>query len=96
VLSDIGTPSSLDVQQIADQRHAIGAFGVGLAPSASESPPEGRDFELEPGSIPVAGDCGDRNSMGRAYCREPPALFFGANTARQLVGISVGIGSNRR
>jgi hypothetical protein len=63
------------------QRHAIGAFGVGLAPSASESPPEGRGFELKPGSIPVAGDCGDRNSMVRAYCREPPALFFAANTA---------------
>ena len=36
VLSDIGTPSSLDVQQIADQRRAISAFGVGLAPSATE------------------------------------------------------------
>jgi hypothetical protein len=36
VLSDIGTPSSLDVQQIADQRRAIRAFGVGLAPSATE------------------------------------------------------------
>ncbi len=31
VLSDIGTPSSLDVQQIADQRRAISAFCVGLA-----------------------------------------------------------------
>jgi hypothetical protein len=40
VLSDIGTPSSLDVQQIADLRRAISAFGVGLAPSATESPPE--------------------------------------------------------
>ena len=40
VLSDIGTPSSLDVQQIADQRRAISAFGVGLAPSATESTPE--------------------------------------------------------
>ena len=36
VLTDIGTPSSLDVQQIADQRRAIRAFGVGLAPSATE------------------------------------------------------------
>ena len=61
------------------QRHAIGAFGVGLAPKR-KSPPAGRDFELKPGSIPVAGDCGDRNSMVRAYCREPPALFFAANT----------------
>jgi hypothetical protein len=40
VLSDIGTPSSLNVQQIADQRRAISAFGVGLAPSATESTPE--------------------------------------------------------
>ena len=40
VLSDIGTPSSLDVQQIADQRRAISAFGVGLAPRATESIPE--------------------------------------------------------
>jgi len=31
VLSDIGTPFSLDVQHIADQRRAIGAFGVGFA-----------------------------------------------------------------
>jgi hypothetical protein len=34
VLSDIGTPSSLDVQQIADQRRAISAFGVGLSRQA--------------------------------------------------------------
>jgi hypothetical protein len=40
VLTNIGTPSSLDVQQIADQRRAISAFGVGLAPSATESTPE--------------------------------------------------------
>ncbi len=40
VLTDIGTPSSLDVRQIADQRRAISAFSVGLAPSASESTPE--------------------------------------------------------
>jgi hypothetical protein len=31
VLSDIGTPFSLDVQQIADQLRAIGVFGAGLA-----------------------------------------------------------------
>jgi hypothetical protein len=31
VLSDNGTPSSLDVQQIADQRRAIGTFGAGFA-----------------------------------------------------------------
>jgi hypothetical protein len=42
VLSDIGMQSSLDVQQIADLRRAISAFGVGLAPSATESDPRSR------------------------------------------------------
>ena len=42
------------------------------------------------------GDRGDRNGMGRACCRGTAVLFLPANTARQLVGISVGIGSNRR
>jgi hypothetical protein len=54
------------------QRYAIGAFGVGLAPSASESPPEGRDFELKPGSIPVAGDCGEQHGA----CLLPGASCF--------------------
>jgi len=40
VLSGIGTPSPLAVQQIADQRRAISAFGVSLAPSATESTPD--------------------------------------------------------
>ena len=41
VLSDIGTPWSLDVQQIADQRRAISAFGVGLSRQAqTESTPK--------------------------------------------------------
>ena len=44
VLSDMGT--SLDVQQIADQRGAIRAFGVGLAPSATELAPEVVQYEL--------------------------------------------------
>lgn len=35
-----GKPLSLDVQQIADHRHAIIAFGVSLAPSATVSLPE--------------------------------------------------------
>ena len=34
--------------------------------------------------------------MGACLLREPAVLFLLANTARQLVGISVGIGSNRR
>jgi hypothetical protein len=37
---DIGMPSSLSVQQIADQRRAICAFSVDLAPSATDSPPK--------------------------------------------------------
>jgi hypothetical protein len=37
VLSDIDAPSSLDPQQIADQRRAICVFGVGLAPSGTDS-----------------------------------------------------------
>jgi hypothetical protein len=31
VLPDIGTPTSLEVHWIEDQRRAIGAFGVGFA-----------------------------------------------------------------
>ena len=34
--------------------------------------------------------------MGRANAGELAILFLSANTARRLVGISVGIGSNRR
>jgi hypothetical protein len=34
--------------------------------------------------------------MGRANAGEPVILFLLASIARQLVGISVGIGSNRR
>ena len=44
MLSDIGPP--WDVQQISDQRRAISAFGVGLAPSATESIPEVVQHEL--------------------------------------------------
>ena len=40
VLSDIGTPSSLDAQQIADRRRSTCIFGVGLGPSATEQIPE--------------------------------------------------------
>jgi hypothetical protein len=35
-------------------------------------------------------------ASGVPAAREPAVLFLPANTARQLVGISVGIGSNRR
>jgi len=46
VLSNIGTPSSFSVQQIADQRRAISAFGVSLAPSATESTAEVVQYEI--------------------------------------------------
>jgi hypothetical protein len=123
---DFGPPSSFDVQQIADKRRAISAFGVGLAPSATVSIPEvpaqgkclarhrghnapgthevtllwpatfcllapRRDFESEPTSI-VATE----TAWGVPAAVEPPDLFSRANTARHHVGISVGIGSNRR
>ena len=39
VLSDIGTPSSLNVQQIADQRHAI-SFCVGSRAKLNRVDPE--------------------------------------------------------
>jgi hypothetical protein len=48
VLTDIGRPSSLDLHQIAAQRRAICAFGVGLAPSRN-----GVDL----GSRPARGKC---------------------------------------
>jgi hypothetical protein len=90
VLSDIGTPSSLAVQQIADQRRAISALGVGLAPSATESPLE------EPGSIPVGAIVETGTAWGVPAAVEPAVLFLPADAARHLVGISVGIGSHRR
>jgi hypothetical protein len=46
VLSDIGSPSSLDVLQIAEHGRAISAFGLGLAPSATESIPEVAQHEV--------------------------------------------------
>jgi hypothetical protein len=49
----------------------------------------GRDFESEQGSIPVEAIV----ETGTAW-RAP--IFFASYIARRLVGISVGIGSNRR
>jgi hypothetical protein len=43
-----------------------------------------------------SGDCGDKNRMDRACCRALADLFLQANAARHLVGIPVGIRSNRR
>jgi hypothetical protein len=73
VLSDIGTPSSLDAQQIADQRRTISAFGVGLArgnrfvPRSRPSPGISRQSQVRFRS----GHCGDRNGM-------VPALLAGS------------------
>jgi hypothetical protein len=62
---------------------------------SKRSPASAKDFESEPGSIPV-GDCGDRNSMGPACCRALADLFLPATAVRYLVGIPVGVRSNRR
>jgi hypothetical protein len=83
-------------QQIAYQRHAICAFDVGLAPSARESPKVvPRDFELEPGSIPVGAIAEAGTTWGAPAAGEPAIYFLPANTSHQFVGIPVGIGSNR-
>jgi hypothetical protein len=101
----------LDVQQIADQRRAISAFGVSLAPSATESTPEvvqhkvsvslgivghdgwgthdktfprsrdimfgrsRREFESEPGSIPVGVIVETGTAWGVPTAVEPAVLF---------------------
>jgi hypothetical protein len=73
VLSDIGTPSSLDVQQITDQRRTISAFGVGLAPKQQSRPPK----SSKPPAFRVrAGfDSGrDIVETGTAWCL--PLLLF--------------------
>jgi hypothetical protein len=121
----------LDVQQIADQRRAIGAFGVGLAPSATESTSEVVQYEVSVslGIVgPMDGVRPTRPSLDlailcevdpdgisshsrvrfrsgaivetRTAWRVPAAVelsvyFLPANTARQFVGISVGIRSNQ-
>jgi hypothetical protein len=77
VLSDIGTPSSLDVQQIADQRRTISAFGVGLAPGQQSRPPRNRPSPGISSQSQVrfrSGHCGDRNGMVPALL--PGSLLF--------------------
>jgi hypothetical protein len=54
-----------------------------------------RDFELEPDSIPVGAIAQTEMASSAPASVEPAILFLPANTARQLVGISVGIGSSR-
>src|SRR5712671_5829007 len=55
-----------------------------------------REFDSEPGSIPVGAIVETGTAWGVPAAVESPVLFFPANTARHLVGISVGIGSHRR
>jgi hypothetical protein len=55
-----------------------------------------REFEPVAGSIPVKGNCGDLNGMGVPAAGEPFVLFLPANIALKFVGISVGIGHDRR
>lgn len=62
---------------------------------SKRSPASSINFKSEPGSIPV-GDCGDRNGMGPACCRALVDLFLRVTAVRHLVGIPVGIRSNRR
>jgi len=54
------------------------------------------DFESEPGSIPVGAIVETGTAWGVPAAGELAILFLPANTARQLVGISVGMGSNRQ
>jgi len=55
-----------------------------------------RDFESEPGSVPVGAIVETGSAWAVTAAEEPAVSFFlPANTVRQLVGISVGIGSNR-
>jgi hypothetical protein len=55
-----------------------------------------REFDSEPGSIPVGAIVETGTAWGVPTAGEPAVLFLPANTARRLVGISVGIGSHRR
>jgi hypothetical protein len=55
-----------------------------------------RELESEPGSIPVGAIVETGTAWGVPAAGGPAILFLPANTARQLAGISVGIGSNLR
>jgi hypothetical protein len=70
-LSDIGTPFSLDVQQIADQRRAIGAFGADFACACVRSIPPG--FRLS--SIPIGAIVETGTAWGVPAAVEPPVYF---------------------
>jgi hypothetical protein len=97
VLSDNGTPSSLNVQQIADQRHAT-RFCVGSRAKRNQVDPEVVQHKVSV-SLGIVGRVRFRSGWivgtGTAWGVPNAILFLPANTARHLVGISVGIGSNR-
>jgi hypothetical protein len=63
----------LDVQQIADERHAISAFGVSLPPSASEATPE----VVQPAGISSQSRVRFRSArFGIGACLLPGSLLF--------------------
>jgi hypothetical protein len=55
-----------------------------------------REFESEPGSIPVGTIVETATAWGVPAAGEPFVLFLPANIALKFVGISVGIGHDRR
>src|ERR1700733_13109344 len=71
VLTDIGTPSSLDVQQIAEWRRPISAFGVGVAPGATDSIPEvvQHEVSVSPGILGAQWSMTGPPSTSRYYVR---------------------------
>jgi hypothetical protein len=69
----LATLSSLDVQQIADERHAISAFGASLPPSASEATPE----VVQPAGISSQSRVRFRSArFGIGACLLPGACCF--------------------
>jgi hypothetical protein len=62
---------------------------------AARNRPSPRHFESESGSIPVGTLWRLERQGACPAAGEPAVLFLPANTARLLVGISVGIGNNR-
>ncbi len=104
VLSDIGTPFSLDSSRsrISVARSALSAP---VLRAHDKDPPLTSRYHVRsipPGIRASAGfdsgrrDCGDLNGMGEPAAGEPVDLFLPANIARQFVGISVGIGRHPR
>jgi hypothetical protein len=78
----------MDVQQIADLRHAISAFAVGLAPSASGRAPRSSgppDFRVRAGFDSGCEAVVETQRLGGACSEERAALFFATNTARGLL-----------